>query len=120
MRPAALSLTVYSVYLMANGVALLVAPGVTLSVLGLPPAEEPWIRVVGLVAGELGYYFLVAARKDIRAFYFSTVYGRGLAALVFVSLVVLKLGPLQLLLFGAVDLLAAGWTYLAIKRARDA
>jgi hypothetical protein len=120
MKPAGLSLTVYGVYLMANGVALLLAPGVTLSVLGLPPAGEPWIRVVGLVAGELGYYFIVAARKDIAAFYLSTVYGRGFAALIFVSLVVLKLGPLQLLLFGAVDLLASAWTYFAIKRVRDA
>ena len=120
MKPAAISLAVYGGYLLANGVALLLAPGVTLGLLGLPPAEEPWIRVLGLVAGEIGYYFLVAVRKDIPAFYPATVYGRGFAALVFLALVVSKVGPLQLLLFGAVDLLTSVWTYLAIKREREA
>jgi hypothetical protein len=111
-----MSLAVYGAYLLANGVALLLAPGVTLGLLGLAHAEDPWIRVLGLVAGEIGYYFLVAARKDIRAIYPATVYGRGFAALVFLALVVFKVGPPQLLLFAAVDLLTSAWTYVAIKR----
>jgi hypothetical protein len=111
-----MSLAVYGAYLLANGVALLLAPGVTLRLLGLAHAEDPWIRVLGLVAGEIGYYFLVAARKDIRAIYPATVYGRGFAALVFLALVVFKVGPPQLLLFAAVDLLTSAWTYVAIKR----
>jgi hypothetical protein len=120
MKAPAISLAAYGAYLLANGVALLLAPGVTLGLLGLAHAEEPWIRVLGLVAGEIGYYFVVAARKDILALYPETVYGRGAAALVLLALVVSKIGPLQLLLFAAVDLLTAAWTYIAIKRERVA
>ena len=118
MTPAALSLAVYGVYLLANGLGLAIAPSLLLSLLGLPPTEEPWIRVLGLVAGEVGFYFLFAARKDISSFFPATVFARGVAALVFLALVALKLGPLQLLLFAAVDAITAIWTHLAIKRAR--
>jgi hypothetical protein len=120
MNPAAISLAVYGVYLLINGGALLVVPSTTLGLLGLPAVEEPWIRMLGLVTGEIGYYFLVAARKGMPTFYPATVYGRGFAALVFLVLVVSKVGPPQLLLFGTIDLLASVWTYLAIKRERDA
>jgi len=117
---AALGLAVYGVYLLANGVGLATAPNLLLALLGLPPTEEPWIRVLGLVAGEVGFYFLFAARKGIASFFQATVYARGAAALVFVVLVALKAGPFQLLLFAAVDLLSAVWTHLAIRRKRAA
>ena len=115
MTPAALSLFVYGIYLLANGIGLAVAPSLPLALLGLPPTEEPWIRVLGLVAGEIGFYFVFAARKGIASFFQATVFARGAAAFVFVVLVVFKLGPVQLLLFAAVDLLSAIWTHFAIK-----
>jgi hypothetical protein len=118
MTSAAVTLAVYGVYLLANGVALAVAPSLPLALLGLPPTEEPWIRVLGLVAGEIGFYFLFAARKGISSLFPATVIGRGVATLVFLTLVAFKLGPVQLLLFAAVDLLTAIWTHLAIKRER--
>ena len=120
MTAAALSLAVYGVYLLANGAGLAVAPNLPLALLGLPPTEEPWIRVLGLVVGEIGFYFLFAARKGIASFFYATVYARGAAALVFVALVAFKLGPVQLLLFAAVDVLTAIWTHFAIKRERAA
>ena len=75
--------------------------------------------MVGLIAGEIGFYCLYAAWKGIRAFYPATVYGRGFAALAFAALVALKIGPVQLLIFGAVDLVTSAWTYLAVKRERQ-
>jgi len=120
VTPAALSLAIYGVYLLANGLGLATAPSLPLSLLGLPPTEEPWIRVVGLVAGEIGFYFIFAARRGISSFFPATVFARGVAALVFSALVALKLGPVQLLLFAAVDAITAIWTHRAIKRARAA
>jgi hypothetical protein len=119
MNSASASIAVYGAYLLANGIALLLVPGIALGLLGLPAAEEPWIRVVGLLAGEIGYYFLFAARRNLAAFYPATVYGRSFVALAFAALVALKIGPLQLLIFGAVDLVTSAWTYLTIKRARQ-
>ena len=76
--------------------------------------------MVGLIAGEIGFYCLFAAQKNIRAFYPATVFGRGFSALAFAALVALDIGPLQLLILVAVDLLTATWTYFAIKRERCA
>jgi hypothetical protein len=115
MTKAALSLFVYGIYLLVNGVGLAVAPNLQLALLGLAPTEEPWIRVVGLVISEIGFYFVFAARRDIASLFQVTVYARGAAALVFAAFVALKLGPVQLLLFAAVDLMSAFWTHFAIR-----
>jgi hypothetical protein len=120
LNAAALSLAVYGVYLLANGLGLLLAPSVPFALLGVPFTEDPWVRVLGLVAGEIGFYFVYAARADLSSFYRATVYARGTAALVFLVLVALKLGPVQLLLFAAVDLLSAIWTHFALRSARAA
>jgi hypothetical protein len=41
---------------------------------------------------------------------------RVVASLLFVALVATKIGPWQLLIFGAIDLSAALWTRISIKR----
>ena len=118
MHSAALSLLVYGIYLLANGLGLLLTPAVPFSLLGVPYADDPWVRVLGLVVGEIGFYFVYAARAGLAGLYPATVWARCVAALVFIALVVLKAGPPQLLLFAAVDLLAAGWTGWAIRYSR--
>ena len=65
MRPAFLSIAVYGAYLVANGVGLILAPGMALGLLGLAAADTAWVRVVGLLSGEIGLYYLYAAFRGI-------------------------------------------------------
>lgn len=116
MSAAARSLVVFGIYLLINAVGLVVAPNVTLGLFGVPSTNEPWIRVLGLVVGVIGYYYIFAARHGLSAFYPATVHGRGMASLVFLGLVVTGVGPWQLLIFGAVDLMSAIWTHRSLKR----
>ena len=116
MDAAAKSLVVFGVYLLLNAVGLVFTPNIVLGLFELPATNEPWIRVLGLLAGVIGYYYIFAARHGLRALFPATVHGRGVASAVFLGLVVAKLGPWQLLLFGAVDLLAALWTHFALKQ----
>jgi hypothetical protein len=116
MDGAAKSLVVFGAYLLLTAVGLVFSPNTVLGLLGLPITSEPWIRVLGMLAGVIGYYYIFAARNGLRAFYPATVHGRGAAALVFFGLVFARVGPWQLLLFGAVDLLAAVWTHLALRK----
>jgi hypothetical protein len=116
MDAAAKSLIVFGVYLLLNAVGLVFAPNVVLGLFQMPATNEPWIRVLGLVVGVIGYYYIFAARHGLRGFYPATVHGRVVGALVFFVLVVTKLGPWQLLTFGAMDLGAALWTHFALKR----
>jgi hypothetical protein len=120
MDAAAKSLAVYGAYLLVNAMGLFFAPNTVLALLGAPSTSEPWIRVLGLVAGEIGYYFIFAARRGLSAFYPATVHARLVASVVFVALVVTKVGPWQLLIFALVDLIAAFWTKLSIKRNNEA
>lgn len=115
MDAAAKSLVAYGTYLLLNAVALVLVPNTVLTLLGVSGTSEPWIRVLGLVAGEIGFYFIFAARRGLSALYPATVRARGVASLVFLVLVITHLGPWQLLIFGAVDLISAVWTKCLIR-----
>jgi hypothetical protein len=45
---AALSIIVCAIYLLGQGVSLLVAPNVILPILGLPESTDIWVRIVGM------------------------------------------------------------------------
>lgn len=116
MNSPELSLKVFAGYLFVVGGLLIAVPGVFLALFGLPAANpDTWLRVLGLVVVVLAYYYLQAALHRLRPMMEAAVRGRLFAAGVFVGFVVLGLGPLQLLLFGLVDLLCALWTRHALK-----
>jgi hypothetical protein len=107
---------VFGAYLAVAGAGLLVAPGVLLPLMGLPVPGDAWIRVVGLLTGILGLYFLALARPGERRFFQATV----LARLVFftgvLALWLFGHAPATLLAFGLADLAGAAWTQLALAR----
>jgi hypothetical protein len=121
MKNAQLSIYVYGGYLLASGIGLLFFPGLILEILGITGSAGPWIRLFGLLAAEIGFYFAMSAKKELVAFYSLTVFGRIFTALAFSVLVVINIAPVQFLLFAFVDIVSAIWTLLAnmsAKRAR--
>ena len=107
----------HGIYLGLSGLALIIAPNLLLGLLGLPPTQEVWIRVAGVLTLILGFYFIQAARGNVVEFIRWTVYAR-LAFMSFCVIFVLLsfVGPV-LLLFGLLDLLGAVWTGLALRSA---
>lgn len=116
MSAAALSIAVYAVYLLGEGAALFLAPNVVLPILGLPPALDHWVRIVGMVVLIFGIYYLVAARFEFRPFFVASVVTRLAVPVVFVALVAVKLAPAALILLTPADILFAAWTWLALRR----
>jgi len=115
MSPAAKSLFVFGIYAVAAGTGLLLMPGLVLGTLGFPPAQDGWVRVVGVLAIVVGAYHLVGARSDFRPYIRASVWARiGFAGLLG-SLVVASVMPTPLLLFAAIDLAAAVWTAIALR-----
>jgi hypothetical protein len=112
---AARSLFVFGLYLCALGLALLLAPNTLLRLFGAPPTDEVWIRVVAMLVLCLSFYYVSAARAGLKDFIRWTVWGRVAVIFYFTAFVVLLSAPKALLLFGLVDLLAAAWTWLALK-----
>ncbi len=115
MRDARTSILVFGFYLVGLGVILVLVPNLFLSVFGMPPVTDVWLRVVGMLVILLGTYYVAAAREGIAAFYPWTVYGRATVIVFFAAFVLLGLAKPILILFGVVDLLGAMWTRYALR-----
>lgn len=116
MHPAALSIKVFGAYVVLNGVGLLVAPSLTLAPLGVAAPTEVWVRVLGALAIVLGYYYWSCATAGAVAFFHATVRGRPLFAVLCVALIFGFEAPMQLLIFAAVDLAGAAWTWHGLRK----
>ncbi len=118
MSPAAKSVFVFALYLVVVGLGLIVAPNAFLAPLGFPPADESWLRVLGVLTFCLAAYYGAAARAGLTVFFGWTVWVRAGVFVVFGVLVLLHLAPKPLALLGTVDLAAALWTAAALRAAR--
>ena len=116
MSRAALSLKLFACYLFLLGVALVVAPGLLLGLFGLA-ASEVWIRVVGVLAFNIGAYYWAAAACEARAVFVASVATRAIVFGAFASFAALGLAKPVLVLFGAVDLAGGLWTAAALRSA---
>lgn len=118
MSRAARSVLAFGIYLLVLGTGLLAAPNTLLALFRQLPTQEPWLRVVGLVVLVLGLYYVSAAREQVAAFFRWTLWGRSLAVAVLVVLVAVGIAPAFVLILGAIDLLCAAWTFLALQADR--
>ncbi len=120
MTAAAKSVFYFGIYLYLVGLQLLFVPGFFLKTFGLGEVHDVWIRVVGLLALLLGFYYTQCARKNIAGFYALTIPTRVTVFAVFLIFVLLNLAPPVLAALGAVDLAGAVWTWTALKKGRQA
>ena len=116
MTRAARSVFVFGIYLVATGLILLAAPNFLLSVLRLPPTTEPWIRVLGIPMFVMGGFHIAAARANLVQFFQFTLWGRPFVLIAMVVLVVLRLAPPILIVFGLVDAAGAAWTLITLRK----
>jgi hypothetical protein len=116
MSPSARTIYYFSFYLIAISVTLLFVPNLFLRVLGMPETEEVWIRVVGLLAGLIAFYYYRSAVAGLTLFFRFTVTARILVFVVFFLFVLLKMAKPILIGVGTIDLLAAWWTWSALKK----
>lgn len=116
MTAAARSVSFFGFYLYATGLTLMIVPNLLLKTFGIPDTNEVWIRVVGVLVFCLGFYYHRTGVQNNTAFIRLTVPARMFACLGFTILVILKYAPPMLAAFGAVDLLAALWTWSALRR----
>jgi hypothetical protein len=116
MSRAAKSLSVFGIYLCGLGLILLLVPNLILQAFGAPPTNEVWIRVNGMFILCLSFYYIQAARNELTIFIRWTVWTRIAVIFYFAAFVLFVSAPKALLLFGLIDLLAAIWTWLALKK----
>lgn len=71
--------------------------------------------MVGTLVLVLGFYYFQASRNELIPFLRATVYGRAVVLFFFTGFSLFGLAPATLILFGAVDALAAFWTFTALR-----
>lgn len=114
MSRAALSLKLFACYLFVLGLALVLQPGLVLGLFGLETTEV-WIRVVGVLAFNIGAYYWAAAACEARTVFVASVATRALVFAAFASFAALGLAKPVLVLFGAADLAGGLWTAAALR-----
>jgi hypothetical protein len=115
MSKSALSSKVFAIYLFVVGPVLVLAPNFLLGLFGIAPSSEVWIRVVGLIAVNLGVYSWVAAKHENKSFLAASVYTRISVFVAFTIFALIGLVSPMIILFGAVDLAGGLWTHFALK-----
>jgi len=115
MKKSSTTLLFFGLYLIGMGLGFLFTPNTLLNLFGIPATDEVWPHVVGAIALVLAFYYISAARADLRTFAQWTIPARigvfiSFTAFVFAGLV----GPIMIML-GSVDLLGALWTRWALK-----
>jgi hypothetical protein len=116
MSRAARSLRIFGIYLVALGGILIGSPNTLLSLVRLAPTSEPWIHVMGVAVMGMGMLFMAAARVEVPGFIRATVWIRVFALVAMAALVLARVAPPVVLLFGLVDAAAAAWTYISLRQ----
>ncbi|MES2317996.1 MAG: hypothetical protein V4631_10940 [Pseudomonadota bacterium] len=120
MSKAAQSVRYFGVYVMGLGVLLMTVPNLLLAIFSISPVTDVWIRVVGVLAFNIGIYYWFAAATGSRAFFTATVWARGFVLLAFGAFVGLGLVSPLLILFALLDVAGAVWTWLALQSEKSA
>jgi hypothetical protein len=115
MSKSATSIFYFGIYVLLTGIQLTFIPNIFLGVIKQPETSEPWIRVVGIIALALSYYYIVSARKENTEFFKLTIPARIFFFIGMSALVVLGIGPAIFIGLGLVDLVAAIWTWQSMK-----
>jgi hypothetical protein len=115
MSRAAVSVFVFGIYLYVVGALLAAVPNAFLRLSLMPPTNEVWIRVAGVLVLCIATYYTLAARAGVREFMRWTVAVRTAVMLFFAAFVLLRLAAPPLALFGVVDFAGALWTALALR-----
>lgn len=118
MSKSAFSVKIFGIYVMLLGLSLVFLPNLLLSVFGMPPANEVWIRVVGVLAFNIGIYYWIAAKCEASLFFRCTVYTRALVLLSFIGFAAFGFVSPIIILFGCVDFAGGIWTLLALRAER--
>jgi hypothetical protein len=116
MTASAKSVYFFGLYLYIVGLTLIFVPHVFLMTLNLPESNDVWIRIVGVLAVLLGYYYHRTGAMNLTEFFKLTIPTRTIVFLSFTTFVLLKLTAPILVLVGAVDLAGAIWTWRSLKK----
>lgn len=115
MSAAGRSLFIFGIYRAVVGILLVVVPNVLLGLLSLPGTSEVWIRFAGVLFIIISFYDLLAGGRNLNDFFPWSIIARTSVILFLAAFILLGFGKPILIVFGAIDLIGAAWTLIAIQ-----
>ena len=103
-------------YVILSGLQLVFVPNMLLSMFGLDPASEIWIRVVGILALALSFYYYAMVNNGTPEVIKATIYGRTFFCFGLITLVVLGMAKPPLILFAVAELALTAWTWSELRK----
>lgn len=119
MTRSAKTVWVFGIYLIIEGVFLMLAPGWVLEAIGIPDPDSVWRIVLGFVVAILGYYYVRNAKKNLTPFFQFTVQVRFIQLVFFLWLYFFDRGSLALVGFSIIEMLAGVWTWRELKKVEN-
>jgi len=118
MSRAALTILIFGIYLIFMGITFLFFPEIMFTILDYPTDPDIVSRVLGMVFLVLAYYYIRASfdEEGMKKFFMWTVHTRALVIIFLIIFVVLDLVSALIIVFGAIDLAAAIWTFWALRK----
>ena len=103
-------------YVVISGISLLFFPNFLLGIFGLEPANEIWIRVLGMLVLALSFYYYAMYKNGGKEVIRATVQGRLFFCAGLVAFVILGMVKPVLLGFAAAETGLALWTLSEIRK----
>ncbi len=107
---AAFSTLCWGLYMFVNGTSMMLYPSHTLEMMGMATTVDIWIRMAGLLALVLGFYYVQMGRYYFAPFYSWKMIGHAAGILIMTLFYLLGLAPATIFLLCLTDALAALWT----------
>lgn len=115
MTKSAKSVYYFGFYVLLTGIIIVAIPDQFVSLLKLPQISAGWARVIGLLAIIIGTYDILNGRNNVKPLIKASVYVRLVFFLGVMILFATGQMPKEIIPLGAIDLIGAIWTALAIK-----
>lgn len=115
MKKSTLSMIVFATYLVGLSLAFMLFPNPVIGLFGFEATDQVWIRILGFMLGVLAFYYFMACREGILAFYRWTVWSRLTVTPVYILFIISGVAPPVVLVFAAMDLAGAVWTGLSLR-----
>jgi hypothetical protein len=109
---------VFGVYLAGLGALLAVVPNAVTRMVGVAETREPWLRLVGALAINIGAYYATAAVRGLRPIFVASVLARTAIPVWLFAFVAFADADERVMVFGAADLAGAIWTAIELRRER--
>jgi hypothetical protein len=114
MAKSLLSIKVQMWYVGITGVLLLFLPNLVLSIFGIAPTTEVWIRILGLLVFILSILYLSIIQTRQLVVIKATIITRLIVGIGIIILSLIYNTP-TLMLFAGVDIATAIWSYFEVK-----